>query len=159
MAAALPRGPSFILPASSVTPLASPADFFAALLAGVASAHARVTLSALYVGEGAREAELVEALRARLLAAPALRVCVHCDLARALRGGGGGPRGAPAELLLRLTRGADGAPDAALAARVRVGLTLMPQQRAGIGARVALFGREPERRLLFDAAGPVRARP
>ena len=122
---------SFTLRASSVAPLGSPCEYYDALLAGVATATSRITLSSLYVGTGEPETALILSLRARLLAVPALRVHVHCDLARTLRG-----TPPPAEILLKLTRGDDGLPDAALAARVRVGLTLMPQLRQGLGARL-----------------------
>ena len=134
-----PPPPAFLLPADCVTTLASPPDFYAALLRGVASASAQVTLSALYLGTGALEVALAAALRDRLLAAPRLHLLAQFDHSRALRPThpppGAPPRHASsAALLLDLFRGADGAVHPALPPRVRVGLTLMPQLRGLWGA-------------------------
>jgi CDP-diacylglycerol--glycerol-3-phosphate 3-phosphatidyltransferase len=128
------EGPTFHVPAACVTTLRDPASFYAFLLAHVASASARVTLSALYLGTGSLEVALARALRDRALAAPALRVVALFDYSRALRPVAGDAHACSAALLRELfTDGRTGAVSGALVARTTVGLMLMPQLRGLLG--------------------------
>ncbi|TYZ67641.1 hypothetical protein PybrP1_002737 [[Pythium] brassicae (nom. inval.)] len=77
----------FPLFSERVSLLASPADFYAQLLANVRGAERRITLSSLYLGTGALERALVAAIAHRLRERPALRVRVVLDFSRGQRGG------------------------------------------------------------------------
>ena len=67
-AASLLRGlhrkglPCIEIPPTQISVLRSPSAFYAQLLAGAAAAQRRIALASLYVGDGARERELVGAL-------------------------------------------------------------------------------------------------
>ena len=90
-AASLLRGlhrkglPCIEIPPTQISVLRSPSDFYAELLAGAAAAQRRIALASLYVGDGARERELVCALQN----APA-QTDIHLllDGSRMQRGGG-----------------------------------------------------------------------
>jgi CDP-diacylglycerol--glycerol-3-phosphate 3-phosphatidyltransferase len=69
--------------------LESPSCFYDALLEGVASARRRITLSALYLGTGKLERQLVDAV-AHALSKRDLEVTIMLDKSRALRVGPGG---------------------------------------------------------------------
>ena len=90
-AASLLRGlnrkglPCIEIPPTQISVLRSPSDFYAQLLARAAAAQRRIALASLYVGDGARERELVGALQN----AP-VQTDIHLLLAnsRMQRGGG-----------------------------------------------------------------------
>ncbi|KJE94130.1 cdp-diacylglycerol-serine O-phosphatidyltransferase, variant [Capsaspora owczarzaki ATCC 30864] len=78
--------PSFKINASNVRVLHEPSDFFSTLLKGVAQAKRQITLASLYLGTGARERELIEALHLALSTRPELRVNILLDCMRGSRG-------------------------------------------------------------------------
>lgn len=77
----------FPLRSDCVSLLASPAAFYAQLLANVRVAERRITLSSLYLGTGSLERALVVAIAQRLRERPALRVRIVLDFSRGQRGG------------------------------------------------------------------------
>ena len=124
----------FVVPASCIQPLGSPAEFYEELLAGCRKAERRVTLASLYLGTGKLEQELVRDLASRiatLRGSPhSLDVCIQLDMCRSLRHvrHNGTDTATPldgysssAHLLLELLQPRDGS--------VSVGMTLMPALR------------------------------
>ena len=65
--------------------ITEPSVFYRELCRRAASADRRVTLSALYLGNGEKEASLVEAIRANMAEKKGLRVSVLLDYCRGNR--------------------------------------------------------------------------
>lgn len=76
----------FPIAADNVIPLASPSDFYDELISRTKTAHHRIVLSSLYLGNGKLERELVSTLEEALSSRTSIQATVLLDYLRGTRG-------------------------------------------------------------------------
>lgn len=129
------------LPARVVHPLHSPASFYEHLLQGIASARRRVTLASLYLGTGPMEQTLLQSIVERTRSQP-LDVLLQMDASRSLRNvrtaatHASSTQATPSSFTSSAHMLSEAMQRVSRPARMRVGLTGMPQTRSWLAQRM-----------------------